>query len=82
MNIFRISILAIVFVIPFCGILLFYSRIICKIREMDTKLVGLHARRHNRNLHTVAVMVVIVVSSTIICWAPITAYWIVLYSPK
>merc|ERR1719341_2844070 len=77
---FWLSILFIVFVIPFVGTLLFYLRIICRIRQTYTELLGLAAQAHNRSLHSVAVMVAIVLTSTIICWAPITVYWVIIYT--
>ena len=113
--IFRLSIMFIVFVIPFVGTLLFYLRIICRIRQTYTELMGLAAQvlhynlpcsllhtinfvitsiskstspyrlsyahqAHHRSLHSVAVMVAIVLTSTIICWAPITIYWVIIYT--
>ena len=112
MLICRLSILFIVFVIPFVGTLLFYLRIICRIRQTYTELMGLAAQvlhyivpcllpqtfnfilhiynyirgnsyahqAHHRSLHSVAVMVAIVLTSTIICWAPITVYWVIIYT--
>ena len=40
----RLSIMFIVFVIPFVGTLLFYLRIICRIRQTYTDLMGLAAQ--------------------------------------
>ena len=40
----RLSIMFIVFVIPFVGTLLFYLRIICRIRQTYTELLGLAAQ--------------------------------------
>merc|ERR1719266_1972861 len=77
---FWLSIMFIVFVIPFVGTLLFYLRIICRIRQTYAELMGLAAQAHHRSLHSVAVMVTIVLTSTIICWAPITVYWIIIYT--
>ena len=42
--IFRLSIMFIVFVIPFVGTLLFYLRIICRIRQTYAELMGLAAQ--------------------------------------
>jgi hypothetical protein len=79
---FWFSILNIVFVIPFLGTLLFYCRILYKIREVDRQLLGLHAKAHNRSLQRVVVMVLTVLSTTILCWAPITTYWMMLYAKR
>ena len=70
------------FIIPLSGTLLFYGRILWKIRDMSRQLVGLHSRAHNRSLHNVAVMVLIVVTTTIVCWTPITVYWLMKYSKR
>ena len=82
LHISRLSILTVVFIIPLSGTLLFYGRILWKIRDMSRQLVGLHSRAHNRSLHNVAVMVLIVVTTTIVCWTPITVYWLMKYSKR
>ena len=70
------------FVIPFLGTLLFYSRILFKIRHVEKQVVSLHAKAHHRSLHNVAVMVLVVLTTTIACWAPITVYWLMLYTMR
>ena len=72
---------AVVFIIPFSGLLLFYVRILVRIKHIEGQL-SIHDKVHNRTLWNVAVMVITVLFTTVICWAPITTYWFIKYLPK
>ena len=73
--------MALVFVVPFTGLLLFYTRILVRIRQIEGQLT-IHGRASHRALHSVVWMVIIVLITTMVCWLPITIYWIIKYLPK
>ena len=72
--------MALVFVVPFTGLLLFYTRILVRIRQIEGQLT-IHGRASHRALHSVAVMVITVLITTMVSWLPITIYWIIKYLP-
>ena len=70
-----------VFLAPFSGLVLFYSRILCKIQQI-TKELSVSERTHHHTLKDVVVMVMTVLLTTMICWLPITIFWFFKYLPK
>ena len=76
---FRFSTLAIVFIVPFTGLVIFYTGIIIRIARVARE-IGIQDAVHNHNVSNVAKMVFVVIITTLICWLPITSYWIIKYS--
>ena len=79
-HIIRFSMLAVVFLIPFTGLLLFYTRILVKIRQIMGEL-AYHDQPHSKTLHNVTVMIITVLFTTMICWSPMTVFWFIKYMP-
>jgi len=74
------TMLAVVFVVPFTGLLLFYTRILVRIKQIEGQLT-IHGKSRNRTMHNVTVMVMTVLVTTMVCWLPMSIYWIIKYLP-
>ena len=74
-RIYKFSLLSIMFIIPFTGLLIFYSGILIKMRRLAAK-IGVVDAVHRENMSNIAKMVILVILTTTFCWLPLTTYWI------
>ena len=66
---------------PVSGLLLFYLRILWRILQIQRR-VTLQTSGHHHTLRNVTLTVISLLAATLLCWTPITVYWLYKYLPR
>ena len=80
-RIYKLTFISLVFFFPFSGVILFYSCLLLNMKRFYKK-IGLMDRTHRTNVRNIAKMVILVLSTTVICWSPLAVFWLQKYIPE